>query len=84
MLKAISFPPDRAEEALATMRQLVELATEQLEMCREASEELEFAGELRARFMKRMVQIQSEIRKARSTLKDLAKLPDTADPASKG
>lgn len=84
MLKAISFPPERAEQALTTMRQLVELATEQLEICREASGELEFAGEVPARFMKRMVQIQSEIRKARSTLKDLAKPPDAAGPVRKG
>jgi len=78
MLKAITFPPERAEEALGTMRRIVELSAEQLDMCRQVSEELEFAGELQQDFMKRLVRIQSEIRKARGTLTDLSK---SADPA---
>jgi len=79
MLKAITFPPELAEDALDTMRRLVDLSTEQLEMCRQVSEELEFAGELQKDFMKRLVRIQSEIRKARGTLKDLSKPPEPAE-----
>lgn len=79
MLKAITFPPELAEEAIGTMRRLVELSTEQLEMCQQVSEELEFAGELQKDFMKRLMRIQSEIRKARGMLRDLSKPPEPAE-----
>lgn len=72
MLRAITFPPELAEDALGSMRRLVELSTEQLEICRQVTEELEFAGELQKDFMKRLVRLQSAIRKERATLKDLA------------
>lgn len=73
MLKAITFPPERAEEALLAAKALVDLSADQTEMCRKALEELEFTGEMRKDFMKRLVRIQTEVRKARSTLRDLAK-----------
>ena len=72
MLKAITFPEERAEEAMAAVRTLVDLSTEQLEICSQASEELELSGELKTDSMKRLVRIQSEIRKARATIKELA------------
>lgn len=72
MLKAFSFPDERAEEAVATIRSLVDLSTEQLEICRQVADELEFTGELQRVFMKRLVRLQSEIRKARMRLKVLA------------
>ncbi len=71
MLKAITLPGERAEEALGALEVLVDLSTSQLEMCRQVLEELEFTGELQKDFMKRLVRTQSEIRKARSKLKDL-------------
>lgn len=79
MLKAITFPAERAEEALGAVKSLVELSTQQLEMCSQVMEELEFTGELQKDFMKRLVRIQSDIRKLRSRLKDLA---STTPPAS--
>lgn len=66
-----------AEEAIAAVRTLVELSTEQLEICSQASEELELSGEVKKVFLKRLVLIQSEIRKARSTIKQLAAAPLT-------
>lgn len=75
MLKAITFPPERAEEALAAVKTLVELSTQQLEMCSQVNEEVEFTGELQKDFMKRLVRIQSEIRKTRANLKELATAP---------
>lgn len=75
MLKAITFPPERAEDALGTVHTLVDLSTQQLEMCSQVVEELEFTGELQKDFMKRLVRIQSEIRKARAKLKELATSP---------
>lgn len=82
MLKAITFPAERAEEVLATVKTLVELSTQQLEMCSQASEELDFTGELQKDFMKRLVRIQSEIRKARANLKELATAP--LEPPTEG
>ena len=82
MLKAITFPAERAEEAFGAVETLVELSSRQLEMCSQAMEELELSGELRKDFMKRQVRTQSEIRKARSRLKDLASSVDPAPKAS--
>jgi hypothetical protein len=72
MLKAITLPPERAVEALSTLQSLVDLSTQQLEMCTQVLEELEFSGELQKDFMKRMTRIQSDVRKARARLKNLA------------
>ncbi|KQU95139.1 hypothetical protein ASC89_21235 [Devosia sp. Root413D1] len=72
MLKAITFPPERAEAALATVQALVDLSTQQLEMCTQVFEELEFSGELQKDFMKRLVRLQGDVRKARAELKALA------------
>ncbi len=79
MLKTITFLPGRAEEALATLQSLVSLSTQQLEMCTQVLEELEFSGELQKDFMKRLVGIQGEVRKARVRLKDLATEPLKSD-----
>ncbi|RYE45699.1 MAG: hypothetical protein EOP24_18745 [Hyphomicrobiales bacterium] len=79
MLKAITIPPERAEETLATVQGLVELSTQQLEMCTQVLEELEFSGELQKDFMKRLVRIQSDIRKARAQLKELATAPPVGE-----
>lgn len=59
MLKAITFPAERAEEALGAVKSLVELSTQQLEMCSQVMEELEFTGDLQKDFMKRLVRTQS-------------------------
>ncbi len=75
MRKAISFPPERAEQALAKIQTLVELSNRQLDMCSQVLEELEFTGELQQDFMKRLVRIQSDVRKARAELKLLAAAP---------
>lgn len=82
MSKAITFPVERAEEALTAVQALVELSHQQFEMCSKALEELEFTGEMQKDFMKRLVHSQSEIRKARSTLKDLTST--TPQPRRKG
>jgi hypothetical protein len=79
MLKAITFPPEQAEEALATLGSLVDLSTQQLEMCTQVLEELEFSGELQKDFMRRLVRIQSDVRNARARLKELATAPPKAD-----
>ena len=81
MLKAITISVERAEEVLAAVRDLVELSTQQLEMCNRVLEELAFSGELQKDFMKRLVRTQSDVRKARVRLRDMT----SADqPAPRG
>ena len=75
MLKAITFVPEQAEEALGTVKALVDLSTQQLEMCSQVLEELGFTGELQKDFMKRLLRTQSDIRKVRMKLKELATSP---------
>jgi hypothetical protein len=80
MLKAMTFPPELAEQALGSMHRLVELSGEQLQICRQVTDELEFAGELQTDFMKRLVRLQSEIRKERAALKELATPKSAINP----
>lgn len=75
MLKAITIPPERAEAALATVQALVDLSTQQLEMCTQVLEELEFSGELQKDFMKRLARLQGDVRRASAQLKELATAP---------
>jgi hypothetical protein len=80
MLQVTTFPAERAEEAIAAARTLVDLSTEQLEICRQVNEELEFTGELPKQFMKRLVSLQSELRKTRARLKQLASTKPPPNP----
>ncbi len=82
MLKAITFPAERAEEALGTVKTLVDPLYRTGRDVPPANEELEFAGELQKDFMKRLVRIPSGVRKARAKLKELTSTK--APPSPKG
>lgn len=63
MHKAIIVTPERAEEALNMATELKSLAEQQLLLTRELADKLDLTGEIESPTLKRLVRLQTDIRK---------------------
>lgn len=63
MHKAIIVAPERAEEALNMATELKSLAEQQLLLTKELADKLDLTGEIESPTLKRLVRLQTDIRK---------------------